>query len=103
MFNIGFTELIILAVIGLLVVGPEQLPDLARKIAKILNELRRAKDEIMAPLDEMKTEAQLALQKFRQDVEDQNSKIDDKLQNLTTAQNPTAPQSDKESLEKKES
>lgn len=75
MFNIGFTELIILAIIGLLVIGPEQLPDLARKIAKILNELKRAKDEIMAPLDELKVETQFAIQKFRDEIDTQNSKI----------------------------
>ncbi len=66
MFNIGFTELIILGVIGLLVLGPEQLPEVARKMAKIFNELKRAKDEIIAPVDEFKAEAQRMLERARE-------------------------------------
>lgn len=66
MFNIGFTELIILGVIGLLVLGPEQLPEVARKMAKIFNELKRAKDEILAPVDEFKAEAQRMLERARE-------------------------------------
>ncbi len=71
MFNIGFTELIILGVIALLVIGPEQLPDLARRLGKILNELKRAKDEIMDPVEEMKAEAHVALERLRREADEQ--------------------------------
>ena len=71
MFNIGFTELIILCVIGLLVVGPEQLPDLARKMARMLNDLKRAKDEIWKPVDEFKDQALRSIEKTRQQMHDQ--------------------------------
>ena len=66
MFNIGFTELIILGVIGLLVLGPEQLPEVARKMAKLFNELKRAKDEIMAPVEDLKAEAGRMLDRARE-------------------------------------
>lgn len=82
MFNIGFSELLILAVIGLLVVGPEQLPDLARKVSRLLNDLKRAKDDIMAPIDEMKSEAHLALMKMRQEIEEQNTKINQSIKKI---------------------
>jgi Tat protein translocase TatB subunit len=65
MFNIGFSELVILAVIGLLVLGPEQLPQVARKLAKILNDLKRAKDEIMSPVDDFKRQAQDMMEQAR--------------------------------------
>jgi len=68
MFNIGFSELIILGVIALLVVGPEQLPDMARKLAKMLNELKRAKDEIMTPFEDMKSEAKVQIEKLRREA-----------------------------------
>ncbi len=71
MFNIGFSELIILAVIGLLVIGPEQLPEMARKVAKLLNELKRAKDEIMSPVNDLKMEAHRAIDKMRRDVDNE--------------------------------
>lgn len=66
MFNIGFTELLILGVIGLLVLGPEQLPEVARKMAKLFNELKRAKDEIMAPVEDLKAEAGRMLERARE-------------------------------------
>jgi Tat protein translocase TatB subunit len=44
MFNIGFQELIIIAIIALLIVGPKKLPDLAKSLGKGFGELRRAAD-----------------------------------------------------------
>ena len=57
MFNMGLSELLFLAVIALIVVGPKQLPEIARTIAKLLNEFKRATSEITKPMKEMKTQA----------------------------------------------
>jgi len=51
MFGIGGTELLIIAVIALLVFGPEQLPELARKLARIIGEVRRAGEEVRTHVD----------------------------------------------------
>jgi Sec-independent protein translocase protein TatA len=42
MFGLGFTELIFLGVLGLLLIGPKQLPEVARTVARFINELKRA-------------------------------------------------------------
>ena len=42
MFGIGMQELLIIAVIALLVVGPRKLPDLAKSLGKGFSEFRRA-------------------------------------------------------------
>jgi Tat protein translocase TatB subunit len=41
MFGIGFTELLLVLVVALLVLGPDKLPEVARSMAKAYNELRR--------------------------------------------------------------
>lgn len=41
MFDIGFTELLMLAIIGMVVIGPERLPAAARSIGRTLGQLRR--------------------------------------------------------------
>lgn len=41
MFDIGFWELVVIAVIGLLVVGPERLPGFAREAGRWIRRVRR--------------------------------------------------------------
>jgi Tat protein translocase TatB subunit len=46
MFGIGMTELLVIFVIGLLVLGPKRLPSLARSLGRSLAEFRRASNDI---------------------------------------------------------
>lgn len=42
MFGIGITELIVILVVALIVLGPERLPEVAQALGKALGELRKA-------------------------------------------------------------
>jgi sec-independent protein translocase protein TatB len=46
MFGLSFGEILIIAVIALLLLGPERLPDAAKTLGKGLRELRRATDDL---------------------------------------------------------
>lgn len=46
MFDIGFAELLLIGVVGLLVVGPEQLPGAVRTTLAWINRFRRSFDQI---------------------------------------------------------
>jgi sec-independent protein translocase protein TatB len=46
MLNIGTGEIIMIAVVALLVLGPKRLPELARGIGKFMREFRRQTDEV---------------------------------------------------------
>jgi Tat protein translocase TatB subunit len=70
MFNVGTGELLVILLIALIVLGPDKLPDAARKMGNIMGELRRmsggfqaemrsAMDDLTRPpLESVKDEAE---------------------------------------------
>ncbi|MBT4760149.1 MAG: twin-arginine translocase TatA/TatE family subunit [Bdellovibrionaceae bacterium] len=57
MFNMGFTEILFLSVIALVVIGPKQLPQIARTIGRLLNEFKRATGDISGAFHETQKQA----------------------------------------------
>jgi sec-independent protein translocase protein TatB len=57
-FNIGGGEILVIAMVALIAVGPEQLPGLLRKIGRFLSQARAVtgnlRDEFMSGLDDVK-------------------------------------------------
>jgi sec-independent protein translocase protein TatB len=51
MFDIGFLELVVIAVIGLIVIGPERLPDVARTVGKWVGRTRRFVLQVKSDID----------------------------------------------------
>jgi Sec-independent protein translocase protein TatA len=45
MFGVSLPELIVIMVLGLLVLEPQRLPEVARKIGRLYGQLRRASEE----------------------------------------------------------
>jgi Tat protein translocase TatB subunit len=68
MFNLGFSELILLGVIALVFIGPDQLPELARVIGRLLNEWKRATSDFQSTIT---TDLQQSLQQKRIDALEQ--------------------------------
>ncbi|MDG4549348.1 MAG: Sec-independent protein translocase protein TatB [Candidatus Contendobacter sp.] len=66
MFEIGFWELIVVGVVALVVVGPEQLPGLARKAGFWLGKARRMIAEVRAEVDR-----ELHLEEIKQSLRQQ--------------------------------
>lgn len=50
MFGIGFGELVVILVIAMIVVGPERMPELARKIGSTVRDFRRMYDNLRSEL-----------------------------------------------------
>jgi len=57
MFNVGAGELLVILLIALIVLGPDKLPETARKIGNVMGELRRMssgfQNEMRAAMDEV--------------------------------------------------
>ncbi|MCB0371184.1 MAG: twin-arginine translocase TatA/TatE family subunit [Bdellovibrionales bacterium] len=70
MFNLGFSELFVLAVIALLVIGPKQLPEVARTLGRLLNELKRATGDMTKSFMDAKNEMDHMSSKAKSDLEE---------------------------------
>jgi Tat protein translocase TatB subunit len=57
MFNLGLSEMILIGVIALIFIGPKQLPEIARTVGRMLNELRRATEDITTSITDPKSYA----------------------------------------------
>jgi Tat protein translocase TatB subunit len=48
MFGIGFPELLVILILGLIVLGPQRLPELARTLGQWFSMIKRAADDAQA-------------------------------------------------------
>jgi len=67
MFDIGFSELIVIAVVALIVIGPEKLPKTARTLGHLFGRLQRYVSDVKADINR---EIELdELRKLQQEVQ----------------------------------
>jgi len=79
MFDIGFTELMIIGVVGLVVIGPERLPRVARTVGHLLGRLQRYVGDVKSDIQrEMQLED---LKKLQQEVAEQARDLENNIRN----------------------
>lgn len=67
MFDVAFSELVVIAIVALIVIGPEKLPKVARTLGLLLGRMQRYVATVKADID---SEMQLEdLRKLQQDVQ----------------------------------
>ena len=68
MFDVGFSELMVIAVVALVVIGPERLPKVARTLGHLFGRLQRYVNDVKSDIQrEMEFDE---LRKFKSTVED---------------------------------
>ena len=81
MFNLQGGELIIIGVLALVVLGPEKLPDAARRIGKAYAELRRMSNGFV---DEFRQAVDEPVAELRRQTEDVATSMSSGLDDLTS-------------------
>ncbi len=84
MFDIGFAELVIIAVVGLLVIGPERLPGTIRTVSLWLNRIKRGFNDIKREV-EQEIHNDAVMQELRKTGEQLKSKTEAFGQDINTA------------------
>ncbi|WP_110648038.1 Sec-independent protein translocase protein TatB [Salinicola peritrichatus] len=72
MFDIGFFELLLIGIVGLLVLGPERLPKAARTAGLWIGRVKRSVSSIQREIT-----AQLEAEELRQKLAEQQKKLDE--------------------------
>ena len=69
MFDVGFSEIIVIAVVALVVIGPERLPKVARTLGHLFGRMQRYVNDVKADISrEMQLEELRNLQRSMQDA-----------------------------------
>ena len=121
MFDIGFAELLLIGVVGLLVVGPEQLPGAVRNALAWTNRFRRSFDQIRTEVrrelhnDEIMQKLKAESQELEQQVRETTQSVEREIAAIgteasvslqtasTTTESPSPPSDQAPSLERNSS
>lgn len=90
MFDIGFTELIIVAIVGLLVIGPERLPGAIRTGTAWLGRIKRGFNDIKREVEqELHNDGVMQeLKNTQQQLQDEASGLNQDLREVAEQINP---------------
>ena len=94
MFDIGFSEMVVCAVVALVVIGPERLPKVARTLGVLFGRLQRYVAQVkadinremdMADLGKVKTEFESAARSFETDFKSQAADVEREVRDAQAA------------------
>ena len=78
MFDVSFLELLVIAVVALMVIGPEKLPKVARTLGALTGRMQRYVNQIK---EEVNREVRFQeLQQLQHEIKETATKTQDKLQ-----------------------
>ena len=92
MFDVGFSELIVIAIVALVVIGPERLPKVARTAGHLLGRLQRYVNDVKSDisremqLDELKklqAEVQESARSFERSISSEVQSLEQSVDQVT--------------------
>jgi len=88
MFDIGWSELLVIGVVALIVIGPKELPGVLRTVGQWITKVRRMAAEFQGQFQEAMREAEMA------DLKKQVDEIADSTRDLTSGFDPIGSMND---------
>lgn len=88
MFDVGFSELVLIAVVALIVLGPERLPKVARTVGALVGRMQRYLANVKSEVErEMQFED---LKKLQQEIQAQSKSVENSILAPTSQKAPIA-------------
>ncbi|MGZ5570874.1 MAG: Sec-independent protein translocase protein TatB [Usitatibacter sp.] len=94
MFDIGFSELVVIGVVALVVIGPERLPKVSRTLGVLFGRLQRYVTQVkadinremeLAELGKVKSEFESAARSFQSEVQTQAALTEKEIRDATSS------------------
>lgn len=83
MFDIGFSELVLIALLALIVLGPKRLPEVARTAGRWLGQLRRFMTDVKQDFDrELRTAELEELRKLKEELNNTRRLMEESSQQI---------------------
>jgi len=98
MFDIGFSEMMVCAIVALVVIGPERLPRVAKTLGHLFGRLQRYVSQVksdinremeLAELGKVKTEFENAARSFQTEVQSNANEVEREMRELQTSVDPS--------------
>jgi sec-independent protein translocase protein TatB len=95
MFDVGFSELIVIGLVALIVIGPERLPGVARTVGHLLGRLQRYVNDVKSDINrEMQLDELKKLQEqVTSQARDMERQVNDQMHSVETSLNASITQS----------
>ncbi len=84
MFDISFTELLIIGIVALVVIGPEKLPKVARTVGHLLGRAQRYVNDVKRDIKQ-EMDGVDSLKDLKKEMEDAARSVKDSVDNTTRA------------------
>lgn len=100
MFDIGFSEMVVLAVVALVVLGPERLPKVAKQAGQWIGKMRRYVDDVksdinrqmeLSELRKLQTQVTDAAKELEKSVQSSVSELQSQVDDLNDSLSGTTP------------
>lgn len=97
MFDVGFSEIVLILVVALVVIGPEKLPKVARTLGLLAGRMQRYAASVKADVErELRNEEVLRLEREAQNtIASLKSSINEEVQHIEQAASLTDGQTEK--------
>ena len=109
MFDIGFSELLVIGVVALIVIGPQKLPRVARTVGHLAGRMRRYVDDVKADINreieleelrKMRDSMQKAASDMQSSFDSELNKTADELNKAVEGKKPEDPAPEPKSEQK---
>jgi TatA/E family protein of Tat protein translocase len=91
MGQLGFSEMLVIFVVALLVFGPKKLPELGKSLGKGIREFRKATDELKSTWDEQVRDIQTPLNDVKKDLNNMGQDLKSDLYKSIETESSTTP------------